>query len=219
MNTLPAIALIVLSVLTAHADIVIEQDMVSEAITGKVVTKMKGDLIRMDLPSPAGQMTSIINFKTGEMTNILHAYKRIVKADLNATKKLLEAKLKADGALAKVDKPQATGVTETIGQWTADVYEFRSAGMNGKLWVVKDFPNAETIRKEMKKINEASSSRVAPSDMDVPGMVVKSTVVTTAGSMSTTTLVKAREEAVADSEFTLPAGYTELKMQPGAALK
>jgi len=85
--------------------------------------------------------------------------------------------------------------------------------------LVKDFPNAETIRKEMKKINEASSSRVAPSDMDVPGMVVKSTVVTTAGAMSTTTLVKAREEVVADSEFTLPAGYTDLKMQPGATLK
>lgn len=221
MNTIPTLALIVLSALAAHADVVIEQDMVSDAINGRVVTKIKGDLTRIDLTSPAGQMTSIINFRTGEMTTILHAYKRIVKSDMNATKKQLEAKLKAAGALSNVDKPKATGVTETVGQWIADVYEFQSPGMNGKIWAVKDFPNAQTIRKEMKKINDASSSRIGPSDMDVPGIAVKSTVVTTAGSMSTTTLVKAKEEAVADSEFTLPTGYTELKApaQLGAPLK
>jgi hypothetical protein len=53
--------------------------------------------------------------------------------------------------------------------------------------------------------------------LDVPGMIVKSVVKTPAGDV-TTTLVKAKQEPIPDSEFVIPTGYNEFKMPaaPGA---
>ena len=49
--------------------------------------------------------------------------------------------------------------------------------------------------------------------MDVPGMVVKYEMTTPFGPM-VSTLVKATEQPVADSEFVVPQGYSEMAAPP-----
>jgi len=219
MKILPCLALLLAASLSAHADVVIEQKMESAMMNGSMVMKIKGDQARIDMPSPAGDVTVLMNVKTGDMTTLMHAQKIAMKMNMNAMKAQTEAAQKQAGIdPSKMEKPKATGATEKIGEWTADVYEFNAGGMTGKIWAAKDYPNAQVLKDELKKISAASSSGFDPSKMDVPGMIVKSQMATPAGPM-TSTLVKAKQEPVADSEFAIPAGYNEMKMPtaPGAA--
>ena len=91
--------------------------------------------------------------------------------------------------------------------------------LEAKLWIAKDFPNAQSIKDQMMKLSSSmGGAGFDPSKIDVPGMVVKSEVSTPVGKM-TITLVKAKEEAVDDKEFVKPEGYQEMQMPtlPGAA--
>jgi hypothetical protein len=221
MKLLPSLALIFAAAMAAHADIVVEQKIESAVSNGNMVIKVKGDMARVDAPSPIGQATIIMNFKTGESTTLVHAQKVAVKMDMKAAKAQAEAMQKAAGLdSSKMDKPKATGATETVGEWKTEIYEFNTGSLSGKIWAAKDFPDAQALKDELKKISEASGNAFDPSKMDVPGMPVKSQINTPAGPM-TMTLVKAKKEAVEDSEFVIPGDYNEMKMPaiPGAAPK
>ncbi len=221
MRILHFFTLIIATAVAVHADVVIEQKMESAAVNGIMVMKIKGDQARIDVPSPVGQTTILMNFKTGEMTTLMHAQKLAVKMDLKAMKQQAEAQQKAAGSdTSKIEKPKATGAREKIGEWTADVYEVNVSGMTGKVWAARDYPNVQLFKDEMKKISDASASGFDAAKMDVPGMVVKSEMSTAVGPM-TTTLIKAKLEPVAASEFAIPPGYTEMKMPtvPGAVPK
>jgi Domain of unknown function (DUF4412) len=216
LRFLPAL----LAISLAHADIVIEQKMESAMINGNVTMKVKGDNARMDMPNPlGGNVTTMMNFKSGEMVTLMHAQKMAMKMNLSDIKKQQEAGQKALGIdPAKMEKPKATGQKEKIGDYDAEVYEMNQGGMQAKLWVAKDFPNAQSIKDQMMKVSSSmGGAGFDPSKIDVPGMVVKSEMNTPVGKM-TVTLVKAKEEPVADSEFTQPEGYQEMKMPtlPGA---
>lgn len=218
MKLLPILALFAITAWNAHADVVIEQKLESAMVNGNMIMKIKGDQARIDMPSPAGQVTVLMNIKTGDMTTLMHAQKIAMKMNMNAMKAQSEAAQKAAGIdPSKVEKPKATGTTEKVGEWTADVYDFNAGGTTGKIWAAKDYPNAQILKDELKKLSAASSSGFDPNKLDVPGMVVKSQMTTPAGPV-TSTLVKATQEPVADSEFSIPAGYNEMKMPtaPGA---
>jgi len=211
MKLLPFLAVLVTTILAARADVVIEQKIESAMTNGSMIMKIKGDLARIDMPSPAGQVTVIMNFKTGETTMLMHSQKIAMTVDMKAAKEAAAAQQKAAGIdPTKFEKPKATGTKEKIGDWTADVYDFTVGAMSGKIWAAKDYPNAQVLKDEMKKISEARASGIDPSKMDVPGMVVKSQI-TTPGGPVTTTLVSAKQENVADTEFAIPAGYNEMK--------
>jgi hypothetical protein len=210
MKLLPTLALFVVTTWTAHADVVIEQKLESAMMNGNMVMKIKGDQARIDMPSPAGQATAIMNIKTGDMTTLMHTQKIAMKMNIKAQ---LEAQKPT--AAANTEKPKAIG-TEKVGEWTADVYEFNAGGVTGKIWAAKDFPNAQALRDELKKISAASASGFDPNTLDVPGMIVKWHMTTPAGPV-TFTLVKATQEPVADSEFAIPAGYNEMKMPTAPA--
>jgi hypothetical protein len=205
MKSLPCVLLLALG-LAARADVIIEQKIESTMLTGNMVMKLKGDQARIDVPAgPAGPATIIMNTTTGDMTTLLHAQKMALKMNRNDAQK--QAGLDA----SKMEKPKDTGVSEKVGQWTAEIYEFNVAGMTGKIWAAKDFPNAAALKEQLLKLSAANSGGFDPNKMDVPGIVVKTQLTTPAGPM-TTTLIKAEEAPVAASEFTIPTGYNEMKM-------
>ena len=90
--------------------------------------------------------------------------------------------------------------------------------LQAKMWIAKDFPNAQSIKDQMVKLSSSmGGAGFDPSKVDVPGMVVKTEVSTPIGKM-TTTLVMAKEQPVDDKEFIKPEGYQEMQMPklPGA---
>ncbi len=92
-----------------------------------------------------------MNTKTGDMTTLIHSQKMAVKMNMNAMKQ------QAGLDPSKLEKPKATGVTEKVGEWTAEIYEFSANGISGKAWVAKDFPNYEAFRDELKKLSAATA--------------------------------------------------------------
>ena len=220
MKTLLRFAPLLLAGTLAHADIVIEQKMESAMINGNVTMKVKGDHARMDMPNPlGGNVTTLMDFKSGDMVTLMHQQKMAMKMNMNDVKKQQEAGQKALGIdPSKMEKPKATGEKEKIGEYDAEIFEMNQGGMQAKLWVAKDFPNAQSIKDQMMKLSASmGGAGFDPSKIDVPGMVVKSEVSTPIGKM-VVTLVRAKEEPVADSEFKQPEGYQEMKMPalPGA---
>ena len=220
MKTLLRFAPLLLAGAIARADVVIEQKMESAMINGNITMKMKGDHARMDLPAPlVGNVTTLMDFKSGDMITLVHAQKMAMKMNMSDVKKQQEAAQKALGIdPAKMEKPKPTGEKEKVGEYDAEIFEMNQGGMQSRIWVAKDFPNAQTIKDQMAKLTAGmGGAGFDPSKLDVPGMVVKSEVNTANGKIIVT-LVRAKEESVADSEFTKPEGYQEIQMPslPGA---
>ena len=220
MKPLHLLAPLLLAAAFARADIVIEQKMESAIINGNVTMKLKGDQARMDMPSPlGGQVTTLMNFKSGDMVTLMHQQKIAMKMNLSDVKKQQEAGQKALGVdPAKIEKPKPTGTKEKIGEYDTEVFEMNQGTLQAKLWIAKDFPNAQAIKDQMMKLSSSmGGAGFDPSKIDVPGMVMKSEVSTPVGKM-TITLVKAKEEPVDEKEFVKPEGYQEMQMPtlPGA---
>ena len=200
----------------SRADIVIEQKMESGFVNGNMVMKIKGDRARMDMPAgPAGNITVLMNTTSGEMSTLMHAQKMAMKMNLASAKKQAEAQAKQAGIDPNnIEKPKSTGQKEKVGEWDTEVFEGNLGGSAAKFWVAKDFPNYKTIMEQMNKLSAATGSAgFDPSKFDLGGMLVKSEMNTPAGKV-TTTLVSAKEEAVADTEFAMPTGYKEMAV-PG----
>ena len=220
MKLLLRIAPLFLAAAFARADIIIEQKMESAMINGNVIMKVKGDNARMDMPSPlGGNVTTLMNFKSGDMITLLHQQKMAMKMNLSEVKKQQEAGQKALGVdPSKLEKPKTTGQKEKVGEYDTEIFEMNQGNLQAKLWIAKDFPNAQAIKDQMAKLSSSmGGAGFDPAKVDVPGMVVKSEVNTPVGKMIIT-LVSAKEQAVDDKEFIKPEGYQEMQMPklPGA---
>ena len=215
MKTLLCFAPVLLAVSLVRADVIVEQKMESAVINGSVTMKLKGDQARMDMPSPAGGgITTMMNFKTGDMVTFMHQQKIAMKMNMESLRKQQAEGQKRLGIdPAKLEKPKSTGEKEKVGDYDTEIFEIKQGGMDARLWVAKDFPNAQAIKTQLMKLSSSmgGAGGIDPNKLDVPGMVVKSEVNTPVGKM-TVTLVKAREEPVEDSEFKQPEGYQEMKV-------
>jgi hypothetical protein len=202
---------VVFAAVLARADLVVEQKIESPFVNGNTVTKIKGDNLRTDSPMPGGgSVSTIINAATGDATSLMHAQKMAMKMNLNAMQK--QAQAAAGGAKTEPVKPKATGQTEKVGQYNAEIYEVTVNGQAVRMWSAKDYPNAKALKDQLNKIAKATSGGMYdPSQFEVPGIVVKTEINTPQGKV-TTTLTGIREEAVADTEFQTPAGYQSMDM-------
>lgn len=217
MKTLLRIVPLMLAATLARADLVIEQKMESAVINGNMTTKIKGDLARMDMPNPlGGNVTTLMNFKSGEMVMLMQMNQQKVAMKMNMAdlKKQQEGAQKGFGVdPEKMEKPKPTGESEKVGEYNAEIFETGQGGVRSKLWIVKDYPNAKAIKDQMLKLSATMGGRMGfdAGKFDVPGMAVKTEVITPLGKM-TVTLVKVTEEALEDSEFKQPDGYQEMKV-------
>jgi len=207
-------ALLFISATFVRADLVIEQKMESSFMNGSMIMKVKGERARMDVPSPVGQTTVLMDMKSGEMTTLMHAQKMAMKMNMAQAKAAAEAQQKNSGVDFTKMAPKATGEKGKVGEWDCEIYQMDMGnGMSSKMWVAKSYPNYKAIMEQMNKINNAASAGMGmdPSKFDLGGMTVKTEVTTPLGKV-VSTLVSAKEQAVDDSEFAVPAGYNEMKM-------
>lgn len=191
-----------------QADVVIEQKLESAAINGVMTMKIKGDHARMDMPSPAGQMSAITDLKAGQIVTLLPAQKMAMKMSIDDAKKAAQGQV-PDATAA----PKDTGKKEKVGDYDCEIYTIDAAGTTATMWVAKGYPNYKKFLEETKKLSALSQTGIDPNKFDLGGMVVKTEMNTAIGKMSMT-LISAKEEPVPDSEFVVPQGYTEMQM-PG----
>jgi hypothetical protein len=198
----------------ARADVVMEQKLESPFISGSVVTKVKGDRARVDVPAAeVGQTTMLVDLKAGQMTTLVHAKKFLIKTDLAQAKAALEEQQKASGVDLSKIQPKATGEKEKVGEWECEIFKLDLGnGTSSKLWVAKGYPNYKGITDQLNKFNSAGAVAMGLDSLkgDLGGMTIKTEVTMPLGKL-VSTLVSAKEEAVPDSEFEVPAGYEEKK--------
>lgn len=207
----------VLGVLAARGDLVLQQNVESAVINGTVTTQIKGDKIRVDMASsPQGPMSTIMDLDTGDSTTLLHQQKTAMKIPGAQIKQMAEAMKKSRasaGTNAEPPKFQDTGKTEKVGNYTAEIYTWSSPeGANQTVWVARDFPDYTKIKIQMDKLNNSPvaqmSKGTAPDVSTLPGMVVK-TEMQVNGQKITSTLVSVKETPVDASIFQTPKNYQE----------
>jgi len=83
------------------------------------------------------------------------------------------------------------------------------------MWVATNFPNYETIRKDLARIDEFDATGPHPNAQPalslLPGMVIKSEMTAKGKSFGVVTLLAVKEEPLDASLFELPPDYVPWK--------
>lgn len=208
---------LVFGVVVARGDLVMTQNVESAALNGDITTRIKGEQIRVDMPSsPQGSMSTIMDLNSGDSTTLLHAQKTAMKIPGAQIRQMAEAMKKSRaGASTNAAPPkfQDSGKTEKVGNYDAEIYTWSSPdGAVQTVWVAKDFPDYAKIKVQMDKLNTSPvaqmSKGTAPDVSTLPGMVVK-TEMQVNGQKITSTLVSVKETTVDSSIFQTPKDYQE----------
>jgi hypothetical protein len=124
---------------------------------------------------------------------------------LSERRKTREQSLKSHGIEPGMFRPVATGKKKKIGDWDCEEYLVADVGLS--IWVAPAFPHAAEIQAQLARFSRAESGgALSPDCMGLPGLVVQSESAGAQGA-EVTTLVSAKEEPVAESEFDVPKNY------------
>ncbi len=205
---IPALAL--LSFQAALADWVVIQKTVTDGAEATMTLKAKGDKSRMDI---GDKMSLMLDTATAETVMFMHEQKMMMKISPESLKAMMAMAAQSLGG-EPAAKPVATDKTEKVGEHECTIYTWSGKIGNGKFWVAKDFPEAKALNELQDKMMKALGNPMAsivPQNSDFPGMVVKSEM-EIMGKKTTSELVSAKQEPVADDAFKAPEGYKAIEM-------
>ena len=212
------LAIGVISIFSARADLTITQKVEGSGQNGEVTVKVKGDKERIDAPS---QPSRIIDGKSGEMTNLLNDKKQFLKISAEQMKAAAETinKFEDGKQAAPTQKLKPTGKKETINGYETEEYVYENPRYTASFWVASKYPDATNILKQLQApISGAwkSSNMGMPDYTDFPGLPIK-TVIEIAGNKVVTTITSIKQDPVSSSEFEIPKDFQELKKPLDAA--
>jgi hypothetical protein len=209
----------VFTIAAARADLVMEQKIDSAMIKGNITTKIKGDKVRVDIPTtPQGAISTIMDVNTGDSVTLMHGQKAVIKISSAEIRQMAEnmKKARANGAATNAEPPKFhdTGKAEKVGDYSTEIYTWSGPnGANQTVWVAKNFPNYARIKVQMDKLSNSPvaqmSKDTSPDVGALPGMVVK-TQMEMNGQKVTSSLVSVKEESVDASIFEAPKDYHEM---------
>ena len=194
------------------ADLVIEQKIEGAGQNGAMTTlKMRNSKLRVDMQTPAGAVSSIIDLDSGESLTLTHTQKTALKMSAAQTKETLDAiRMKAGTADVAKTKPEATGRMEKLAAWNTEVFTSKIANGVQMLWVTNDLPNYAKVKEQFDKLNKWSASPVqkgaSPDTTWLPGIVVK-TETEASGQKYTSTVLSVKEEDLDAALFDVPEDY------------
>jgi hypothetical protein len=204
----------------ARADLVMEQQSGSATATDRIALKVHGDMMRMDQRDKDGYVFSvIIDLNTRDSLTLFPQGKSFLKRSGAEIREQMDAERKSPhGTNEMSDTPGRavdTGTTAKVGGYDTEIYTW--SGPNGlieTLWVATNFPDYESIRPELAKLDQFDASGphkdAQPKLSLLPGMVLKAEKAA-GGRKVTTTLISARVEPVDAALFELPADYSPWK--------
>ncbi len=209
---LPVFATLLLATLPGHADWVVEQKTTTEGKTQTTKLLLKDAKIRMN---QGEEMTLIFTGEDRRILMVMHDKKIVMKLSPEKLKSMMAVTAESlGGDEGAVEKPEATGRREKIGDYDCEVYTWSGKMGTGKFWVTKEFKGYEEINAASDKLLQAVGSPVAalaPKSSDFPGMVIKSEM-KVMGQDVITELVSAKEEPVPDGAFAPPDDYEEMSL-------
>jgi hypothetical protein len=201
------------------ADLEIKETVQNLGKNQEVTIRLKGNHCRIDA-NP--ETTALLDIQSGVTTILLHQTKMflVVKGDElgaegDAIKKLLSQNAGSDET---VDF-QSTGKQEQINGYNTEEFVGKIAGLPITIQVTKDLPNYQTVLSALYAAQNAPGLNLfralsIPPDK-YPGMPIRTTI-EVLGQPVVTTIESVSEAPLADAEFAIPEGYTELKPNQSA---
>lgn len=217
MKYIPILFALFFSAVALRADLILEQQASDTNRTRTAILKLHGDKMRLDQPDDG--LSVIADLKTRDSLTLLTTNKMFLKRFGSEIRWEMKEEKKYSGGTNDMDKPPApalaTGKSETMNGQDTEIYIWSGArGVTETLWVARKFPNYDSIRLELAKLdrfNDAGPHRNAQPELSrLPGMVIKSES-TAKGRTVTNTLVSVKVEPVDVSLFELPADYVPWK--------
>lgn len=223
---LPALVCLAFSCLlaAARADLIIEQQSGDSKVTNHVVVKLHGDQMRMDQSNTkGGEFSVIVDLKSHDSITLMPRLKSFMKLTGAQIRAQIEATQKNEPTNDVNQLPARcvdTGKTETVDGSVAEIYTWSGAyDLHKTLWVATNFPNYESIRREIARIDEFNITgphrNVQPEMSLLPGMVLR-TQTAAAGKTNTVSLVSVKQEPVDPALFAIPPDYTPWKAPPAS---
>lgn len=198
---------------TARADLTIVQNVEGAGPLHEITIKIKGDKARVEV-SP--QMTTIVDTKSGEVTNILRDKKTVMRIPGEKAKALAEvAKSFVKEETPNQPAPKPTGKTQTINGYETSEYVSDSPKFHATYWVATNYPDYQKILQQMDVLRQGvfqAISRGMPDYRELPGFPLRTVVKVGDQPEITSTIESVNLAPLPDSDFTPPAGYSEMKL-------
>jgi Domain of unknown function (DUF4412) len=212
MKKLALLLAAVLPVTLCHADLTIVQK-IEQGGTGKgqdmmITTKFKGDHARVDI-NP--QMATIIDLGSGDATTLIIPQKAAMKMSGDMVKQMKKSAMPDAGA-TKIEPLTATGKKDTINGFACDEYTTMVNGKKVTLWITKDAPDAQKAISRLSKLSAGANDPLgaALSQDDLPGFPVRAEIEVPEIGKLIATVVTLNTDAIADSEFVVPADFKQI---------
>jgi hypothetical protein len=196
----------------ARADLTVVQNVEGDANAAHVTLRVKGDKARVEI-SP--EVTMILDAGTGELITLMNNQKTVMRISGERAKAMAEmagAESKDSGIEAP---PQPTGQKKVINGYDTDEYVSDSPKYHTIYWVAKNYPNYQNILSQLSVLHKsvfAAMHKNMPDYNKLPGLPIR-TEIKSQGKMDIiSTLVSVNTDPLPDSDFAIPAGYSELKM-------
>ncbi len=206
------VALLVSSV-TARGDLTIVQKMDGKEGISEITFKVKGDKARIEM-NP--QITTIIDAKSGDLTTLLNDKKAVMRISGERAKAMAEmAKAFAKEEAPEQALPKPTGRKETINGYETEEYVSESSKYHASYWVAKSYPDYQVILKQMSLLKNgafASVTKGLPDFHALPGLPLRTKVKVSGQGEITSTIASVSLSPLEASQFSVPAGYSEVKI-------
>jgi hypothetical protein len=214
MNLLRLFGLFSIALLvTARADLTIVQKVEGTEGLHEITMKVKGDKARVEVTP---QLTTIVNATSGEVTNLVHDKKMVMRIPGDKAKAMAEmAKSFVKEEAPNQSAPKATGKKQTIDGYETAEYVTDSPKFHATYWVATNYPNWEKILQQMTVLQKgafASITQGMPDYRALPGLPLRTQIKVEGQPEIISTIESVSLAPLADSEFTAPAGYSEVKM-------
>jgi hypothetical protein len=198
MKTILIFLTLCFSIAVARADLVMELNFDSMKL--KLIVKIKRDKVRYYIGG-YGYMSRIVDLKTGENLLLDDMSKRITNppplfGDTNAIAKIAWPKF------------EDTGKVEMLSGYETEIYKWtNSDDTTETLWMAKDYPNFEQIKKDLSKLDNMNDKRFLPEFNSLSGMPLKLLITYKDNRSDMLLLLSAKEESIDDSVFEAPKDY------------
>lgn len=200
-------------VMTARGDLTIVQKIDGGGGLNQMTLKIKGDKARVEV-SP--QITTILDTKSGELTTLLNDRKTVMRISGEKANALAEmAKSLVTDQSGVQPAPKPTGRKETINGYETEEYVTEGEKFHARYWVAKSYPDYAAILRQMEVMKNGAFAAISKSMPDfhaLPGLPLRSHVKLQNQGEVTSTIASVSQSPIPDSEFAIPAGYTEMKM-------
>ena len=177
----------------------------------EVTVRIKGDKARIDATP---QISTIVDGKTGEVLTLMKDQKAVVRISADKMKAAADMinkftdKKKSTGP----SKPAPTGRKEVINGYEAEEYTVETPIFKAAYWVAPQYPNGAAILKQLQAVKSDmwnSAKTKLPDYRELPALPIQ-TIIDLGTSKMTTTLISAKEDPLADSDFAVPADFKEI---------